>query len=81
VSEDLSKRLRQAESELQDVLEERNRLWAELQARRAAENEVDDVRRLLAAMEASPSWRLTAPLRSVKAAIGKARRLAAKAQG
>jgi hypothetical protein len=80
VSEELQDRLRRAEVALEDALAERNRLWEELNARRAAENEVDDVRRLLAAMEASPSWRITAPLRSAKAFVGKAKRLAAKTQ-
>ena len=48
---------------LQAALEERNRLWEQLQAREASERELEYWRRHASAMETSLSWRITAPLR------------------
>jgi hypothetical protein len=59
-------RCRRAEAALAEALEERARLWEQLQQRRAAEVEAAELRRLVDQMRASPSWRLTAPLRRAK---------------
>ena len=56
------------------ALEERNALWAQALHARALRREVDELRELLAAREASRSWRLTAPLRRVAAQIRGGRR-------
>lgn len=66
VTEDLEQRLRQAEAALEESLTERNRLWGELQRNNAAADDVRHLRALVAKMEASVSWRLTAPIRAVK---------------
>jgi hypothetical protein len=51
---------------LEELLRERARLWGQLHEERAAEREVEDLRRQIARMEASLSWRVTRPLRLVK---------------
>ncbi len=48
---------------LQAALEERNRLWEELQSRQARDVELEYWRARATAMESSLSWQLTAPLR------------------
>jgi hypothetical protein len=59
---------------LEETVSERNRLWAQLHERISQERELDDIRRQLAALEASRSWRLTAPLRSAELLAGKVAR-------
>jgi hypothetical protein len=54
------------ESALEEVLEERNRLWEELNRRAAQEHELDHLRATVRAMEGSLSWRVTRPLRAGK---------------
>jgi len=51
---------------LEEVLRERARLWEQLHEQRAAEREVEDLKRQIARMEASLSWRVTKPLRVAK---------------
>jgi hypothetical protein len=55
-----------SEDPLRAALEERNRLWEQLQAREARDLELEYWRERATAMEASLSWRLTAPLRLVQ---------------
>jgi hypothetical protein len=45
------------------LAEERNELWTKAHRVKALERDAAELRRLLAAREASLSWRLTAPLR------------------
>jgi hypothetical protein len=81
---DLSARLRATESLLAEANAEKARLWAELNERRATDHELAEVRKMVDQMQGSPSWRLTAPLRSVKRAWHAKRDLArrgAKALG
>lgn len=63
---DLSERLRQAEALLAEANADKARLWAELNERRATDDELAAVRQMVDEMRGSLSWRLTAPLRSVK---------------
>lgn len=49
------------------LAEERNELWAQAHRVKALERDAAELRRLLAAREASLSWRLTAPLRRRRA--------------
>jgi hypothetical protein len=62
----LEARAQRAERALADALRERNELWAELQTRTAQERHVEHMQQVLADMQTSLSWRLTAPLRTVK---------------
>ena len=57
-------RAERAESALAEALEERNKLWAELQQRVSAERELEHYRHAYHHLVHSHSWRLTAPLRS-----------------
>jgi hypothetical protein len=65
--QDLETRLHRAEAALAEALEERGRLWQELQAVRAEQADNEHFYRKYQALEASLSWRLTKPLRSAKA--------------
>ena len=64
---DLELRLRRAETALAESLEERGRLWQELQQVRSREADEDHFYRLYQALESSLSWKLTKPLRTGKA--------------
>ena len=64
---DLETRLRRAEAALAESLEERGRLWEQLQEARARQADDEHFYRLYRALETSLSWRLTKPLRSGKA--------------
>jgi hypothetical protein len=57
-------RVKRAEAALEEVLAERNELWAELQRRVSAERELEHYRHAYHHLVHSHSWRLTAPLRS-----------------
>lgn len=57
-------RAERAEAALEEALAERNELWAELQRRVSAENELAHYRNAYHHLVHSRSWRLTAPLRS-----------------
>lgn len=72
---DLEQRLRRAEAALAEAVEERNRLWDELQRNNAAVNDAAALRELIAGMESSLSWRLTRPIRALKAATAPRARL------
>ena len=74
-------RIRDLEAQLAEANAERARLWAELNERRATDHELAEVRRMVEQMQGSPSWRLTAPLRSVKRAWHGKRGLAKRALG
>ena len=63
---DIQARLERTEKALAEALEEKARLWDEANRRRAAEQELAEVRKMVQQMEGSPSWRVTAPLRQVK---------------
>jgi hypothetical protein len=58
-----------AEAALAASLEERNRLWEQAHRARALEQELGEVRRMVADMESSLSWRITVPLRLAKARV------------
>jgi hypothetical protein len=65
-----------AEAALAELRLERARLWEELHRLRAAARERDYEHDLREALQASVSWRITAPLRAAKTlAIKLARRL------
>ncbi len=56
-------RATRAEQALEQALEERTRLWAELQLHRSQERELEYLRKRLAEVEGSTWWRLGGPLR------------------
>jgi hypothetical protein len=58
--------LRQAEAALAESLEERNRLWAEVNRLHVLAHENEYLRRLYSDLETSLSWRLTKPLRMLE---------------
>ena len=64
---ELEQRLRRTEAALSEALEERGRLWQELQAVRSKQADEEHFYRKYQALEASLSWKLTKPLRSAKA--------------
>lgn len=74
-SGDLTAKLRKAEEALAEALEERARLWDDANRRAAAERELAEVRKMVDQMQSSPSWRLTAPLRSAKGRLKRHRQL------
>lgn len=51
---------------LEEALRDRARLWEQLHEQKAMEREVEDLRRKVARMEGSISWRATKPLRVAK---------------
>lgn len=51
---------------LEEVIDERNRLWEELHRRAARDRELEHYRTVVEQMQSSLSWRLTAPLRTLK---------------
>ena len=59
---------------LQELLEERARLWEELHRLRAERREIAYYEALATQMQTSVSWRITAPLRAGKTLAGKVRR-------
>ena len=59
---------------LQELLDERARLWEELHRLRAERREVAYYEALATKMQTSVSWRVTAPLRAGKTLAGKVRR-------
>ena len=59
---------------LQELLEERARLWEEVHRLRAERREVAYYEKLADQMRTSVSWRVTAPLRAGKTIAGKVRR-------
>ena len=59
---------------LQELLDERARLWEELHRLRAERREVAYYEALATKMQTSVSWRVTAPLRAGKTLAGKLRR-------
>ena len=63
---DAEERARRAEAELAAAVEERNRLWAELQEKNAAEAEADYWRKRASDIERSRWWRAGFPLRYLK---------------
>jgi hypothetical protein len=63
---DPEERARRAEEALEEVVAERNRLWAELQRRNAVEADLDYWRVRATAMEHSRWWKLGFPLRYMK---------------
>jgi hypothetical protein len=65
-SADAEERARRAEAELAAAVEERNRLWAELQQKNATEAEADYWRQRAADIERSRWWRAGFPLRYLK---------------
>ncbi len=68
------------ERQLEELVAERNRLWAELDRRAALERELEDCRRHVELIEKSMSWRVTAPLRFGKRSGERLRVLAGKAR-
>jgi hypothetical protein len=70
-----SVRALRAEARLEEVLEERARLWEELHELRALRADEQYFQQLYRALEASVSWKVTRPLRSAKVLAAKVRRL------
>jgi hypothetical protein len=77
-----------AEAALEEVMAERNRLWEELHRRAAQEHELEYYKTMTEHMRGSLSWRLTAPLRTLKwfaghvpEALRRLRRLLARRPG
>lgn len=62
------------EQRLQEVLEERARLWDEVHRLRAERREVEYYEALAMKMQTSVSWRVTAPLRIGKTLAIRVRR-------
>ena len=60
---EVEERVATAEAALEEALRERNRLWEQLSRQRADQRELDHLRAELAAVRASPLWRLAALLR------------------
>ena len=65
-SVDAEERARRAEAELVAAVEERNRLWAELQEKNATDEEADYWRKRASDIERSRWWRAGFPLRYAK---------------
>ncbi len=63
-----------SEARLQELLDERARLWEELHRLRAERREVAYYETLATQMQTSVSWRVTAPLRIGKTLAVKVRR-------
>ena len=63
---DAEERARRAEAELAAAVEERNRLWAELQQKNATEAEAEYWRKRAADIEQSRWWKAGFPLRYLK---------------
>jgi hypothetical protein len=59
-----------------DLLRERDRLRAVAASLPALEHDVERLRAELAAIEGSPAWRLTAPLRGARALVAHRREIA-----
>ena len=59
-------RAQRAEAALEDALAERNDLWSQLQSRNAQDRRVEHLERVIEAMQSSVSWKITAPLRTIK---------------
>ena len=64
--QDPEERARRAEEALAESVEERNRLWAELQRKNALEADLEYWRGRAAGMEESRWWKLGFPLRYAK---------------
>lgn len=77
--QDTEHRLAEVDAALERVSRERAELWAEVNRLKSVDAELADVRKMLATMRASPSWRVTAPLRKVKATVHHYRSLARRA--
>jgi hypothetical protein len=58
-----------ARTPLDEALRERNALWADAVRARALAREVEAARTLLALRETSRSWRVTTPLRRLRASL------------
>ena len=76
---DVEDPVRRAEAERDAAVRERAELWAEVNRLKAVDAELAEVRRMLTTMQGSPSWRLTAPLRKIKATLHHYRSLARRA--
>ncbi len=63
---DPEERARRAEEALAEAIEERNRLWSELQRKNAVEADLAYWRRRATAIERSRWWKLGFPLRYAK---------------
>jgi hypothetical protein len=73
-------RAERAERALAAALDERNDLWAELERRKANDEELAYWRSAYEDLRVSLSWRLTRPLRVFKGLFGAVRRDAPKAR-
>jgi hypothetical protein len=72
VSVEPEKKLDDLEKALEEALEERNRLWAELNERQVDQRELENLRKELKAVHASAMWKLTGYLKLVRHVVGKA---------
>jgi hypothetical protein len=65
-STDWEARARTAEARVQELTQERARLWEEVQRLRAQERQIEHYEARTRYIESTASWRLTWPLRAVK---------------
>lgn len=66
ITNDAERRASRAETALEEMTAERNRLWEELHRRTAQDRELEHYRETVGHMRGSLSWRITAPLRAAK---------------
>jgi hypothetical protein len=70
VSVEPEKKLDDLEKALEEALEERNRLWAELNERQVDQRELEQLRRELKAVHGSAMWKLTGHLKRLRHVVG-----------
>jgi SepF-like predicted cell division protein (DUF552 family) len=71
VSVEPEKKLEDLEKALEEVLEERNRLWAELNERQVDQRELEHLRNELKTVRDSTMWKLTVLLKRLRHVVGK----------
>ena len=64
------RKLDDVEKALEQALEERNRLWAELNERQVDQRELEHLRRQLDAVHNSPMWKLNGHLKRLRHVVG-----------
>jgi hypothetical protein len=71
VSVEPEKKTDDLEKALEEALAERNRLWAELNERKADQRELEDLRRELKIVHGSTMWKLTGRFQRLKLLVRK----------
>ena len=64
------RKLDDVEKALEEALEERNRLWAELNERQVDQRELEHLRKQLEMVHDSPMWKLTGHLKRLRHVVG-----------